>query len=331
VALRAVRAGMRRPLARVYDAGTVGTAIRSRAAALIFVVALGVVGLALLVRGRGERRALPAVAPVAAAASAEALAARARPTPGTLAVAVEDDAGLWSLRDGSGYANDVVRAAFAAAGVVISLEVVPYARCKQMLLEGVVAACFSMSPAEDHDPQVALSAEPLFVCSSELVQRTADRRDFTDAAHVPRGVIVGTVLGYEYPDALYQLEREHVVELEPSASEDLNLKKLAQGRIDAAVVNINRTKPLGYMIARAGVTGRVRRGFTLGELAAYVGFSHKHARGDEAHARFDQGMEIIVADGTRERIERDWAARAEAASRPGGAPAAAVRSDGGTP
>src|SRR6185369_12478061 len=47
-----------------------------------------------------------------------------------LPIAVEDDAGPWSQHDGTGFANDVVRAAFKATGVEVELLVVPYARCK---------------------------------------------------------------------------------------------------------------------------------------------------------------------------------------------------------
>src|SRR5499433_2311933 len=67
----------------------------------------------------------------------------------SLVLAVEDDASPWSRPDGSGYANDVVRAAFKAVGVAVELQVVPYARCKRMALRGEVAGCFNMSPSPE--------------------------------------------------------------------------------------------------------------------------------------------------------------------------------------
>jgi ABC-type amino acid transport substrate-binding protein len=248
-------------------------------------------------------------APASASSGPRALASLAPPEPTMLEVAVEDDAGLWSQRDGTGYANDVVRAAFRAVGVEIHLEVVPYARCKQMLLAGEVAACFSMSQEPDLVSLVSYSAEPLFRCTSDFVRRVGDAR-FADAQHVPHGAMVGTVLGYEYPAELARLEAAGAIVTEPSASEELNLRKLAEGRLDAAVVNDNPTKSLDYMLAHAGVSGRVEHAFALGELTAYVGFSHRHVRGTEALARFDAGMRAIVADGTRAHIDAAWAARA---------------------
>src|SRR5882672_3584311 len=61
----------------------------------------------------------------------------------SLIIAVEDDAAPWSLADGTGYANDVVVAAFRAVGVDVQLRVMPYARCKRMAISGDVVACLS--------------------------------------------------------------------------------------------------------------------------------------------------------------------------------------------
>ena len=58
---------------------------------------------------------------------------------------VEDDAGPWSYANGSGYANDLVKAAYAAAGWQVTLQVLPYARCKALAMAGKLAGCFSAS------------------------------------------------------------------------------------------------------------------------------------------------------------------------------------------
>lgn len=63
----------------------------------------------------------------------------------TLTIMVEDAAAPWSGSDGTGYANDVVVAAFKEMGVEIQLRVVPYSRCKYLVLSGQVTACFNMS------------------------------------------------------------------------------------------------------------------------------------------------------------------------------------------
>jgi hypothetical protein len=55
--------------------------------------------------------------------------------------------------DGNDYANDLVRAAFAAVHNDVKLTVLPYARCKADAMQAAVAACFNMSPALEKSMQ----------------------------------------------------------------------------------------------------------------------------------------------------------------------------------
>src|SRR5688572_9362570 len=85
-------------------------------------------------------------------AAALALVVAASPPTGareTIDIGVEDAAAPWSQADGTGYANDVARAAFAAAGVEVRMHVLPYTRCKQLVVKGELVACVSMSPAPE--------------------------------------------------------------------------------------------------------------------------------------------------------------------------------------
>ena len=58
------------------------------------------------------------------------------PARETVDIGVEDAAAPWSQADGTGYANDLVRASFRAVGVDVRLHVLPYARCKQHVVKG---------------------------------------------------------------------------------------------------------------------------------------------------------------------------------------------------
>ncbi|GEM_PF-6843124 len=44
----------------------------------------------------------------------------------SVALGAEDDAAPWSYADGSGYVNDIVRAAFGHAGWSVQIEVMPF-------------------------------------------------------------------------------------------------------------------------------------------------------------------------------------------------------------
>ncbi len=237
--------------------------------------------------------ALPLAASIRAAAADE------------LVIDVEDEADPFSRPDGSGYANDVVRAAFHAVGVKARLEVVPYARCKANVLGAKVAACFSMSWEPGFAGRLAFSDVPLFSVHAMLVSDLRRPMSARRPEDIPAGTVVGIVNGYEYPAAVAALASRGVV-LEPTASEETNLRKLAAGRIDAAVLMIS-TQPEDSP-DRATLKGskRYAPAMTLGVMGSHIGFSLQHRDGDAARRQFDEGLRRIRADGTLARIAKRW-------------------------
>ncbi|MEW9898625.1 transporter substrate-binding domain-containing protein [Chitinivorax sp. PXF-14] len=221
-------------------------------------------------------------------------------------IAVEDDAAPWSARDGTGFANDVVTAAYAAVDTPISLKVVPYSRCKALVVNAVVPACFSMSWSPELKGVVAFSQMPIFSVRSQFFQSTVRPIGVDHADQLPPGTVVGVVNGYEYPDAVYHLRDEGILRFEPANSEQINLKKLAMGRIQLALLTDNRIKPSEALIASAGVRGQVQYAFDAGDMPAYIGFSLLHPAGSEAKKLFDRGYSVIRANGTLKQIEKKW-------------------------
>src|SRR5882672_8493611 len=78
-----------------------------------------------------------------------------------LKIMAEDAAEPFTRADGTGYANEIVKAAFHAAGVEIQFDVVPYARCKKDVEDGKIVACFSMSWYQGVEKIVAFSEVPV--------------------------------------------------------------------------------------------------------------------------------------------------------------------------
>lgn len=85
----------------------------------------------------------------------------------TIEIVVEDKASPWSMDDGTGFANDVIVAAFAAVNVKAILLTMPYSRCKKEVLRGNVAACLSMSWNDSFEGLIQFSEKPLFSCNSD--------------------------------------------------------------------------------------------------------------------------------------------------------------------
>lgn len=221
-------------------------------------------------------------------------------------IAVEDDAAPWSRADGSGYANDLVLSAFKAVGIDVDLKVVPYARCKRMALNGEVAGCFSTSPSSEFSGNIELSRRPLFTVSSGYFYNVNKPPRARNQYALPPKTIVGTVIGYEYPAVFEQLKQRGLVVVDESPSEDMNLRKLAAGRIDLALLNYNEMKTPDSLIRRAGVAGQVKPTFIAGTMNSYIGFSTKHSQGSWARKQFDKGFAKITANGTLSRIRTTW-------------------------
>lgn len=224
----------------------------------------------------------------------------------SLVIAAEDDAAPWSRADGTGYANDVVTASFKAVGVNVKLLVMPYARCKRMAINGQVAACLSMSPSPEIAGIIELSTRPLFTCYAGYFYNVNKPPRVTRQEALPAKTVVGTVIGYEYPAAFERLREKGVVVREESPSEEVNLKKLALGRVDLALLNYNQVKSPRWLINRAGVNGKVKTTFRAGILNSYIGFSKKHPDGPWALQQFNKGYRLITANGTLSRVEKVW-------------------------
>ena len=231
-----------------------------------------------------------------------------RANAATLDVAVEDAAGPWSEKDGTGFANDVVKAAFRAVGIEPKLRILPYARCKYLVKKGDVPVCFSVSPEPGIEDDVWFSKLPLFRLQYDYYQRL-DTPLKSSAPNTPvPGTVIGIVNGYEYPPSIEQA-KENGVKFENARDEQTNIRKLLHNRLDGVILNHNEIKTIAVMLKKAGATGKVGFAFRAGDLNAYVGFSKKHALGKRAKQKFDRGHALIKQSGTLKRIEDEWIRR----------------------
>jgi ABC-type amino acid transport substrate-binding protein len=164
-----------------------------------------------------------------------------------------------------------------------------------------------MSPAPELRKVVRFSARPVFVFGCDFFENPRHPIGRT-INELPRGSVVGTVLGYEYPsEILVRLAARDAV-LEPAPSEEINLRKLAAGRIAVALVNRDEIKSADWVATQAGVRGKVASVYRMGAMPGYVGFSVAHPRGLELLHRFDAGMNRITASGQLAQIKQRWIA-----------------------
>lgn len=247
------------------------------------------------------------VLPMLAGAGALAAAAAAA-APAPVQVLVEDAASPWSDHQGVGLANDLVRAAFEAAGSPATLTVVPYARCKALVLQGAAPSCFSMSAAPELKGTVRFADRPLFSVTAHFyAARNSRLRSLGD---LRPGMRVGIVNGYEYPPEVQQLARRGVI-LESARSEVVNLRKLAAGRLDLALVLTDTLRSSEMVERQAGVADEadIAHAFVGPSMGSFIGFSTSNPEGERQRLLFNSGFKTIVENGRRNQIEAAWRLR----------------------
>jgi hypothetical protein len=217
----------------------------------------------------------------------------------------EDASEPFSRADGTGYANDILKAAFHAAGVDITFDIVPYARCKKSLEQARTPACFSMSWQKEFEGIIAFSEAPIFEVYADVFQNKRMPRKIEGAQDLGKGTILGIVNAYEYPEDIYRLQMRGVV-LERESNEQANLKMLARGRLNAAVVMTSDFEGPSQRTRDAGVEADVSYAFRSGVMKSYVGFSLKHPKGEWARQKFNEGYRIISANGMKDGITKRW-------------------------
>jgi ABC-type amino acid transport substrate-binding protein len=197
-----------------------------------------------LMRNAGMRPKLLVLAWLACGYALASAAAQPELASGRLVIGAEDDAAPWSYADGTGYVNDVVRAAFQRSGWQVQYMVMPYARCKAMVLSGKLIACFSASKTPDLASQLLYPRQPVFNASNVLIARANTDLQGCNPAEWPRPVKVGRVASYEYRANVMALFGSPQVQVDDNNSEVSNIRKLEAGHIDAALVTLDAVKRL---------------------------------------------------------------------------------------
>jgi len=222
----------------------------------------------------------------------------------------EDAAEPWSKADGTGYANDIVVAAFQEVGVTVKKLVVPYARCKQMALLGKIPACVSMTWLPEFKGLIELAPDPLIILNSDVFENKAKplSRPPANQCKLPAGLVVGVVNGYEYPKKTMALKPQ-AKNWVASGSDIQSLQRLALGRIDVAVVITNDLEKRNQKAFAAQVEDRVGFAFNCGEQTGTIGFSLKAPKGTWARDLYKEGYRRLKEKGQLDKIHQKWMAK----------------------
>ncbi|MEJ2794910.1 transporter substrate-binding domain-containing protein [Iodobacter sp. LRB] len=221
---------------------------------------------------------------------------------------VENAAEPFSKADGTGYSNELIVAVYAAVGIEAKLKVVPYARCKNMVLDARAIACFNMAWEPALNGKVKFPSVPLYTVTPVYFQNKANPIAAKSEAELKPGLKIGVVNGYEYPPSASQLPKKGIIFVMGN-SEQINLKQLAGKSLDAALVMANEIQIPGYWAENAGVADQVETIFPSTKQDVFIGFSIKHPKGLWALSQFEQGYKIVADNGKLKQIKAKWGAQ----------------------
>ncbi|QTN26938.1 transporter substrate-binding domain-containing protein [Rhodoferax sp. AJA081-3] len=220
-------------------------------------------------------------------------------------IGAEDD---WSPYSSSvkgkpqGFAVDLVRAAWAAAGVEVELVPLPYARCMKEVDRGDLAGCFNTLRDPVQESRYRWHQQALFQARIGIYGRVTP-------GVVPkplgleglRGKRIGTTHGYDYGAAF---DGDPTMLRDEAPSDLSSLRKLVAGRVDYALVFDRVANAIAKSHPDLG------KGFALhGVLVApqlYLSFSPKYPDIDRMVSLFDQGLAKVRKSGEYARIEAKW-------------------------
>ena len=224
--------------------------------------------------------------------------------PPTLTLVSENDWYPYAAErqgEARGLSVDIIRAAYAAVGVQVHFKVMSYARCMELLDLGEEIGCFNTPDDKairqrQRLPRHALDSNPAYVYVRADFPRDAMTLEELD------GKGVGLVNGYRYGDAFMQ---DPMILHEYSASDLLNLKKLAAGRLDYIVLYERVAR---YLMGQYGkdLGIQIKPVTPIGDIDIYLSFSAVHPRAAEAMQLFDQGMDVLQRTGRYAQILDEW-------------------------
>lgn len=241
-------------------------------------------------------------------ALAAAAAAPAQPRPVRLLIGAENDWHPYSGdRDGraQGMTVDLVAAAFAAVGVEVQFDLLPYARCMAQTRNGVTVACFNTTRTALIENDYLWPARPMF-SERFLIYARSDDRHTGGPLHVRdlEGQKVAVTRGYEYGsefDANARIQR--IV----TSRDENNFELLLRRRARYTLAPDANTRLL--LQRRPEMAGRFKVVGALSYFGIYTAFSRHHADSQAALAAFDEGMKVINANGTAKAIQERWKVR----------------------
>ncbi|MYN04446.1 transporter substrate-binding domain-containing protein [Pseudoduganella sp. DS3] len=238
---------------------------------------------------------------LAAMLAALVLPASAGPT---ITIGAEDDWAPYSSGpDGHarGFAVDVVREAYALAGVAVHFKALPYSRCMAETRAGRLLACFDAVPNSLIAPHYLWPQQPLFSTHMNIYARAGSPERNLRVRDL-EGRTVGVQREYEYGEAFDVNSRivRHVVD-----KNEHGFRMLLAGRIDYMAAEARIADAL-FRSKPAEFAGRFALVGTVATPQVFIAFSKDAPNSRAMLALFNQGYAKLRKSPRYKELQDKW-------------------------
>ena len=196
-----------------------------------------------------------------------------------------------------GYVAELTREALKRVGYEMSIDFVPWKRALHDAKNGYYDALLGLYFNEERAQWVTYSQS---IAEIQLVFFAKKGRQITwNKIEDLQGYTIGVRQGFVYTD---EFDNASFLKKEAVRSDDLNLKKLLENRIDLILASRN---VFLYWVKNNHpdkLENLVVVPKPLSKISIYHGFTKRNANNRSYVTDFDRGMEAIIADGTFEKI-----------------------------
>ncbi|QJB55565.1 transporter substrate-binding domain-containing protein [Pseudodesulfovibrio sp. zrk46] len=203
-----------------------------------------------------------------------------------------------------GFGSRIVTEAFTLEGVTVRYDFLPWKRGLESARIGQYTGATGWRKSPERE-KYFLYSDPLFTAQVVFFHKEGSRFDWKTLDDIG-GMTIGGTLGYAYVDDLRKAVERGGGKLELAPTDEMNLQKLAAGRIDIFPCG----KAVGYYLLRTKFTPGTadlvqHHPKPLLDSPLYLLFSKKNKGAHEMMERFNKGLRKLRESGRYDTFETE--------------------------
>jgi|GEM_PF-1014213 len=198
-----------------------------------------------------------------------------------------------------GISPDILREAFRRMGYKINLQLVPWRRAQEMVVNGEADGFFSPYKTPEREKNYTFTKEPLLIEKNIFVVRKDSMITYNGDISTLDKYTIGTLIGYATLEKY--LEKKLITNVDKSSNTEIALNKLASGERNVDLV-VNTNYILWYTAKKMNLTNSLKElSPPLAEIPSYLAFTKKKDFA-EILVKFEFELQGMKKDGTYDKI-----------------------------